>query len=680
MSLKGIKLTEAGTWPNNIEARFHSYGDISGLFVETHDALTEDHHPTGGDSYANIEFAKIDGSKHGDVIATSESALGANWPQFGIKLPDVSGVHYLGIVSPFAGMASCPGKLDVFVYDAATGIPTLTPTTTIAFAAIAGVYCSVIVSLAKIGTNYHAIHRCYTAGVPYSVASKLEYYGVIHAADGSIISSWKIDDCLEYTPLKVPYTYLLNYGNATKNGWIVRIGVASPEIEWNWIEWEVSSLNGGGNSNVVTKLNIGGIDYYVADVADWGIDSYSPTIRFRFAYEGVTPVFSGWSDYYTFGADSILLNESSDAVPCYIERHSYATGHGEYLKVCTDDVNSDAVSIDLASDSAFTSIVMTGWYWAGIPGVFYTTPFSKTYYNGWAFVPIAVTTAYMRARAQAVGAGYSDYSATISLTMNDTVASISNCELGYTEEWQAFDADTIVHEPYFDDYEVVNVDDFSIEAVQGGGQPRAQHRNTANADTAFTLFRHRDSVYIGGYLDSETIEDFLLALDTSGIIKKVFTYDPYDPASAFYATNEMSGENGVSYLSSGGGYPYGPQYHRTFDDASPIDLIFPWATMTWMVIMKLKGTLCAVVDYLYGGSGIHYKPLDAVTDWTLIADTEQADMKHVSIDPWGESLYYADYESGLVVSYVVPAWTPPVGYCQVPWEGRVQLNLVKEVV
>jgi hypothetical protein len=87
--------------------------------------------------------------------------------------------------------------------------------------------------------KYYAVHKVYKQGVSATTAQEYAFYGAIHNADGTIDSSWKIEDAVLFTPARVPSARLANLGEATQNGWVVRIKKAT--IVWTSLTIEVLS-------------------------------------------------------------------------------------------------------------------------------------------------------------------------------------------------------------------------------------------------------------------------------------------------------------------------------------------------------------------------------------------------------------------------------------------------------
>jgi hypothetical protein len=628
VSLKAIPLTLAGTWPSYVEALYKSFGDMGGLFIETSGAVTEDAHVDGIYDYTDAEFANISGNLHGKVFATPANSLLTAYYMFSIKHGDD-----IGIVTPYCqSEPTMPGKLEIYTYDAVHGMPTGTPTT-VTFSAITGTTVSTIVSLAKIGTKYHAVHLAYKRTVS-GTPGELAVWGVVHSADGTIDTATKVENFLTYDTLKVPSTYLANLGYATQNQWTVRIEKAG--TAWTHVEHQIHQhLHGdmGVVTSTVHEVTIDGVDYYEATPAEHGVDTETPTIAFRFK-AGL--LYTDWSAEYSFGDAAVLLDTSSSTIVCYVERASKALGYGIRFEVSDDDPAVWKCESEVASDSGFVTKLYDA---SPLTNIYYATrPFLLFGPRRDLFVALAVTDVYFRARVQDCDAVDTAWSTTLHLVMSNTIESVSNRE--------DMNGDTVIGEAWDANYVQVKVTPWSDDTLQiDRGFSRMQIRNIANADTLFTAFNRLTSTVVAGEL-TEVEENELVAVGTTSVVQKALT----DTSSGgFYADDTMSGENGVSFLT----YDWDTGsifYHTTFDDAEPIDLGFLPATPAWWVILDLKGTLCvAAVGYM---GTVYYKPPTAEGDWQTIADSENVSMHYMSIDPWGKSFYFGDEENGLILRYV----------------------------
>lgn len=630
MSLKAIPLTLAGTWPNNVTLFYKSFGDAGGLFIETRGAVTEDVHADGVYDYSDAEFANIGGDLHGKVFSTPAAAyLPTPYYMFSIKHGDG-----IGIFSPYcASSPTMPGKLQIYTYDSVHGMPTGSPSA-VTFSAISGTTLSAIVSLAKIGTKYHAVHLAYKRTVS-GTPGELAVWGVIHNADGSIDTATKVENFLTYDTLKVPSTYLGNLGYATQNSWTVRIEKAS--MAWSFLSIQVHQhIHGNPDGELVSvhEITIDGVDYYEATFVSYGIDTETPTISFRF---GVGGVYTAWSTEYSFGDASVLLNTSSSTAICYVARANKALGYGIRVQMTDDDPAVWKGEMEVASDASFITKL-----YALIPSenlYYYNRPFMRLSPIRWIFVALAVTDVYFHARVQDCNAVNTAWSTTLHLVMSNTIESVGTRD--------GMNADTVIGESWDANYVKVVVTPWSDDTLQiSRGFSKMQVRNIANANTLFTAFNRLTSTVVSGVL-TETEENELIAVATTGNTQKALT----DASSGgFYASDAMSGGNGVSFLT----YDWDMGnifYHATFDDASPADLGTFYRTPEWWAILNLKGTLCAAaVSYM---GTVYYKPV-AGGDWQTIADSENVSMHYMSLDPWGNSFYFGDDENGLILRYVVP--------------------------
>jgi len=627
VNLKAIPLTLAGSYPYT-EIAYKSFGDAGGLFLETQGAVTEDLHADGVYDYTDAEFADISGDLHGKVFATLVSSTTTPYWMFSVKHGDD-----IGIVSPYcATLPTMPGKLQVYTYDAVHGMPTGSPTT-VTFSPVSGTTVSVIVSLAKIGTKYHAMHLAYKRTVA-GTAGELALWGVVHNADGSIASATKIENALTYDTLKVPSTYLRNNGYATQNTWTIRIEKAG--TAWSSCEAQVHySVHGdpGLQSVSVHETTVDGVDYYEATVVAYGVDTETPTVAFRFTTGGTS---TAWSAEYAFGDASVLLDGSSSTAICYVARATKELGYGVDYRVTDDDPAVWKSESELASDSSFTTVLSTVALAENL--YYYTRPFIHLTSLMSVFVPRTVTDIYFHARAQDCNAVNTAWSTTLHLALSSTPASVATRD--------DFDADTIVGEAWDSDYVQTKVTPWSDVTLQLSNiGARMQVRNVANADTLFTAFQQLTTTVVDGETTEEE-ENELVALTTSGATQKALT----DASSGgFYATSATSGEDGVSFLT----YDWDTgvlAYHATFDDAAPADLSYEQASPAWFAIVNLKGTLCAVVCSYFGT--IYYRPL-AGGSWQTVTDGDYASTYYMSVDPWGKSLYFAREEYGLGLSYLV---------------------------
>jgi len=627
VNLKAIPLTLTGAWPY-VSVLHKSFGDAGGLFLETQGAVTEDLHTDGVYDYTDAEFADISGDLHGKVFATLVSSTTTPYWMFSIKHGDD-----IGIVSPYcAASPTMPGKLQVYTYDADYGMPTGSPTE-VTFSAISGTTVSVIVSLAKIGTKYHAMHLAYTRTVS-GTAGEIALWGVIHRADGSIDSATKVEKTLTYDTLKVPSAYLGNLGYATQNTWTVRIEKAG--TVWTSLEAQVHNhIHGdpGVHTTSVHEVTIDGVVYYEATSVDYGVDTETPTISFRFTAGSTT---TAWSAEYAFGEASVLLDGSSSTAVCYIERANKELGYGIRMQFGDDDPAVWKGETELASDASFTTKLHTTVASENL--YYYLRPFLRLQPVETIFVDRAVTDIYFHARAQDCNAVPTAWSTALHLVLSDTIESVGNRDdLG---------ADTVVGEAWDSDYVQTKVTPWSDETLQLSNiGARMQVRNVANADTLFTAFQQLTTTVVDGETTEEE-ENELVALTTSGATQKALT----DASSGgFYATSATSGEDGVSFLT----YDWDTgvlAYHATFDDAAPADLSYEQASPAWFAIVNLKGTLCAVVCSYFGT--IYYRPL-AGGSWQTVTDGDYASTYYMSVDPWGKSLYFAREEYGLGLSYLV---------------------------
>jgi hypothetical protein len=632
VSLKAIPVTLSGTSPL-VEAKYKSYGDVGGLFIETSGALTEDVHPDGT-SLQMAEFPNITGDFHGKIFATQNNSSNvAPWWHFAIKHG-----NDIGIVSPFAtARVNEPGYLEVYAYDTALGMPSGSPTI-VHFSAIADSYYSVLISLAKIGTKYYAVHKVYKQGVAATTAQEYAFYGAIHSADGTIDSSWKIEDAVVYTPARVPSAQLANLGEATQNNWVVRIKKATTV----WTSLTIQVVNGLTALQYDTSLsvvNVGGDDYYEGTVTTWGVDASSTTVRFKFTASGTD---TGWSSGYAHGANGVVLDTGSDAAVAYVERAAYATGHGVRMAFRDDDPKVDRVQAELNTSSAFDGTIM--WAYGPSKDCLQTSPpFSYTPTSSVAFIENPTASVSFRIRACDIASTYTAYSVTLTVTLDATTEYVTN-------RLTDFPNVTEVTETSDSDYVKVVVTEWTDEDLQNYNSiaPKLQVRNIANADTLFTcLNRTTTTVTSGSSVDTE--DNILVALESTGVTEKTLTDSSF---GGFYADATMSGENGVAFITK----DFDTQvlsYHDSFTDATPTSLGVTAGVAWWWAVVKLRGTLSAVVNILFGGGGIYYKPVTGVGSWTLIADSEHSDMKHMSPDPWGQSFYFGDDENGLILRYVV---------------------------
>lgn len=631
VNLKAIPLTLTGAWPY-VSVLHNSFGDAGGLFLETQGAVTEDLHTDGVYDYTDAEFADISGDLHGKVFATLVSSTTTPYWMFSVKHGDD-----IGIVSPYcATLPTMPGKLQVYTYDAVHGMPTGSPTT-VTFSPVSGTTVSVIVSLAKIGTKYHAMHLAYKRTVS-GTAGEIALWGVIHRADGSIDSATKVEKTLTYDTLKVPSTYLKNLGYATQNTWTVRIEKAG--TAWTSLEAQVHNhIHGdpGVRTTSVHEVTIDGVVYYEATSVDYGVDTETPTVAFRFTAGSTS---TAWSAEYAFGDASVLLDGSSSTAICYVARATKELGYGVDYRVTDDDPAVWKSKSELASDSSFTTVLSTVALAENL--YYYTRPFIHLTSLMSVFVLRTVTDIYFHARAQDCDAVDTAWSTTLHLALSSTPASVATRD--------DFDADTIVGEAWDSDYVQTKVTPWSDVTLQLSNiGARMQVRNVANADTLFTAFQQLTTTVVGGAATEEEANE-LVALTTSGATQKALT----DASSGgFYATSAMSGEDGVSFLT----YDWDTgvlAYHATFDDAAPADLSYEQASPAWFAIVNLKGTLCAVVCSYFGT--IYYRPL-AGGSWQTVTDGDYASTYYMSVDPWGKSLYFASEEYGLGLSYLVNAKT-----------------------
>lgn len=221
MSLSLVPITQNGNWPY-VEVNYYSYGDAGGLFIETQGAVIEDVHADGVYDYSDAEFADINGDLHGKVFSTLAAPyLTTPYYMFSIKHD-----NDIGIVSPYcASSPTMPGGLQIYAYDAVHGMPTGSPST-VTFGAVSGSNLSTIVSLAKIGSEYYAMHLVYKRTV-YGVPGEIALWGVRHNVSGEIISATYIRNVLTFAALKKPTITVEDRGYATQNNWMLRIGAAS---------------------------------------------------------------------------------------------------------------------------------------------------------------------------------------------------------------------------------------------------------------------------------------------------------------------------------------------------------------------------------------------------------------------------------------------------------------------
>jgi hypothetical protein len=632
VSLKAIPLTLTGTYPY-VDALYKSYGDAGGLFVETSGALTADVHPDGT-SLQMAEFPNITGNFHGKIFATQNNSSNvAPWWHFAIKHGDD-----IGIVSPYATTrVNQPGYLEVYTYDSTLGMPSGSPTT-VHFSAISGSYYSVLISLAKIGTKYYAVHKVYKQGVSATTAQDYAFYGAIHSADGTIDSSWKIEDAVVYTPAKVPSARLGNLGEASQNNWVVRIKKAATA----WTSLTIEVLNGVTPlqyDSSLSVVNVGGDDYYEGTVTTFGIDASSPTVRFKFTASGAD---TGWSSGYAHGANGVVLDTGSDTVVAYVERAAYATGHGVSIAFKDDDPKVDRIRAELNSSSAFDGTIL--WAYGPTKDCLQTSPpFSYSSSSSAMFIENPAATASFRVRVCDIATTYTAYSVTLTVDLDATTEYKTN-------RLTDFPAVTEVTETSDSDYVKVVLTEWTDVTLQNYNSiaPKVQVRNIANADTLFTCLNRTTTTVTSGS-SVETEANILVALASTGVTEKTLTDSSF---GGFYADATMSGENGITFITKDADTQV-LSYHASFTDATPIDLGVTAGVAWWWAVVKLKGTLSAVVNILFGGGGIYYKPVTGTGGWTLIADSEHSDMKHMSPDPWGQSFYFGDDENGLILRYVV---------------------------
>jgi len=653
MSLTATAITNVGSWPY-VTARIRSFGDAGGLFLETAGAVTEDVHADGVYDYTDAEFADISGDLHGKVFPTLASSIFTTPPyyMFSIKHGDD-----IGIVSPYcAASPTMPGKLQIYAYDAVHGMPTGSPST-VTFSAISGTALSVIVSLAKVGTKYHAIHLACKRTVS-GTAGEIAAWGVIHNADGTIDSATKIEKTLTYDTIRVPSTRIKNLGYATQNTWTVRIEKAG--TAWTTLEAQIHThVHGDPSLQIVGTYEavVDDVTYYEATVVAYAVDNETPTITFRFTAGGSS---TSWTAEYGFGDASVLLDTSSSTVVCYVERSDKELGYGITYQVQNTDPAAWKHEAMLAADSAFTAPQLAVLLPSEYSVYYYSRPFIMRAVNSAVFVARSVTDIYFRARACDCDAVNTDWSTTIHLELSATPASVSNRA--------GMDADSSTGEAWDSNYVKTVVTPWSDNALQlAQGSSKMQIRNIANADTLFTAFHRLTATVVSG-VETDAEENELVAVGSSAVVQKNLT----DATSGgFYATSAMSGENGVAFLT----YDYDTGsilYHATFDDASPTDLGIPPLIPVWWALLNLFGTL-SVLALGYLGT-LYYRPVGSGT-WQSIGGGGCIETHYMSIDPWGHSAYVTDSENGLVIRYITGGEAISTAY-SFPWLGRFQLSRV----